>query len=816
MAELRDDLRFAARLLRKSPGSTAVALLTLALAIGANTAIFSVVNGVLLRPLPFPRSEQLFWLMRNNMQGSTPLSIPQYAFLSAKPQPFARLAAWPGMGHGFNMSGEGRPELVAGQRVTRSFFEVLGVQPSLGRAFLPEEDVPGGPRVVVLSQGIWRQRFGGRSDVLGRTLTLNGEPYTVIGVMPPGFEFPDGSQLWVPLGLDMANTEDAHYLMVVGRVKAGVDLDQVGAQVREQGEELRALRAGALRPEHWLDALALRSMGTLYLRPALLVLLGAVGLVLLIACVNLANLQLARAGTRERELVLRAALGARSGRLARQLLTESILLSGLGGGLGLLLAVWALPALLVLAPQGTPLLENVRIDGTVLAFTFGVSVLTGLLFGLLPAWQASRQEARGSLRVGALSVTSGPPASLTRRLLVVGEVALAVVLLIGASLLTRSFIALQAEEPGFDPEGVLTVKLSLPEARYGNPAAMEAYIQRVVERVKALPGVQAVGFASTLPFEPGSRMDFALHRRQQGGEGAREMGEALYRPVTRGYFQALRIELVRGRLLDDLDHRESALVAVINETTARRYWPGQDPIGQHITIGGGLPRFADPGPREIIGVVRDVRELHLQVAAPSIIYLPLGQVPQPFLEHSLSLVPQTLLIRTGGDAASLATAIEREIQAVDPMQPVTEIASMEELVARSLGTRRFTLWMMGLMAGLALALAVVGIYGVLSYLVNQRAQELGVRLALGATRAQVVWLVLRQGLAMVGVGVGLGVLGALGITRLFSHLLYAVSPLDPVAFVAAPAVLMVVALVATWLPAMRASRVDPMVALRAE
>ncbi|MBN1206295.1 MAG: ABC transporter permease [Myxococcaceae bacterium] len=817
MAELRDDLRFAVRILRKSPGFTVVAIFTLALAIGVNTALFSVVNGVLLRSLPFPEPERLFYMVRRDPAGGAgPFSVPQLVFLSGQAQPFSQLAAWPTMNSGFNLSGAGLPERVLGGRVTQSFFEVLGTSPALGRGFMPQEDVPGGPRVVVLGHGLWQRRFGGSPQVLGKSLTLNGEAYTIVGVAPPGFQYPEHAQLWIPLQLDLASTENAYFLSVVGRLKPEAEPGQVASLVKAQGEQLRASRPAAVPAGHWWDASELQSQGVQKVRPALLMLLGAVVAVLLIACVNLANLQLARAAARGRELAMRTALGASPGRIARQLLTESVLLSGMGGVLGLVLAGWMLPMLLALVPREVPRLEEVHIDGSVLVFTLSVSVLTGLLFGLLPAWHATQLDPRGFQQVTSSRATSGPAGSRTRRLLVVSEVALAVILLISAALLVKSFVLLRGVSPGIDPEGVLTMKLSLPEKRYGNPEAYGAFVQRVLERGRALPGAEAVGFALSLPFETGARQDIVIQQYERGEVISERVGEVLYRPVTGGYFPALKIELVRGRLVDDLDKQGSAPVAVINEAAARRYWPGQDPIGARILLGREIAPYGDPAPREIIGVVRDVLEGGLEEEPPAIVYIPLGQMPAPYLTMAVRLVSQSLVVRAAEADELLATAVLREIHAVDAQQPVTDVVSMEEIVSRALGPQRFSTLLLGLMAGLALVLAAVGIYGVLSYLVNQRTQELGVRLALGATPRQVVWLVLRQGMAPVLVGVTLGVAGAFGLTRLLSHLLYEVSTKDPMVFLVAPGGLLAVALVATWLPAYRASRVDPLVALRAE
>jgi putative ABC transport system permease protein len=817
MAELRDDLRFTFRLLRKHPGFTAVALITLALAIGANTAIFSVVNAVLLRPLPFPEPERLFHVVRRDPAGTiTPISVPQYAFLSAQSEPFAHLTAYPSSISGFNLSGDGELEHITGARVTQPFFEVLGVPPALGRGFLPEEDRQEGPRVVVLSHGLWLRLFGGSPDVLGHSLTLNGEPYTIVGVAPATFQFPEGAQLWTPLRVNLASTEDAHYLTVLGRLRPEADREQVGSLVKAQGEQLRALRPGALRPDHRMDAVGMKTLRAQNRRPAVLVLLGAVGMVLLIACVNLANLQLARAASRQRELALRSALGANPGRLMRQLLTESVVLAGIGGLLGLLLAAWTLPTLLALAPRAPSLPRDISIDGAVLSFTLGVSVITGLLFGVLPAWQFSRVDPQYSLQQSLGCTPLGSPGHRTRGALVVSEVALTVILLIGATLLVKSFARLRGVEPGLEPSNVLTMKLALPEARYGHAQGIEAFTQRVVERVRALPGVQAAGFAQTLPFETGLRMSFLVQDRHSPERPPAGTGMALYRPVTRGYFEALKIGLVRGRLLDGMDLHQSTPVAVINETAARRFWPGQDPLGEHIILGSSFPQIADPSPREIIGVVRDVHEDGLEEGPPAIIYLPIGQVPATLLARSARLRPQALLVRAEGELGPLVTAVQREIRSVDSLQTVTEIVSMEELVSRSLGPQRFNTLLLGLLAGLALVLAAVGIYGVLSYLVSQRARELSVRMALGATRAEVMWLVLRQGMVTVSVGAALGVVGAFGLTRLLAHLLYSVSTLDPSAFIAAPLLLIGVALGATCPPALRASRVDPMETLRQE
>jgi predicted permease len=602
----------------------------------------------------------------------------------------------------------------------------------------------------------------------------------------------------------------------MGRLKPGVEPSQASSLLAAQSEQLRALRQSSLRSTFVVDAAELQSIQTHSTRPALLVLQGAVGLVLLIACVNLANLQLARAANRERELAVRAALGASPSRIARQLLSESLLLAGTGGMLGLILATVSVPALLALAPGSAALPETLSLDGTVLAFTLGLSVFTGLLLGLLPAWQTSRVPPHGPLQLSSGHATPGPARSRTRWWLVVSEVALAIILLIGAALLVKSFSLLRRVEPGIDPRNVLTLKLSLSEVPYGSPQALESLVQRLEERLRTLPGVEAAGFALTLPLETGIRLNFSLQDHPQEESLAPESRLIFYRPVTRGYFEALKIGLVRGRLLDDQDRHGSLPVVVINESAARRYWPGQDPLGQRLKIGVSIPQLADPEPREVIGIVRDVHEETLLTEPPPIFYVPLGQMAPLLHVRTLRLRPQSVLVRSSEDPLLLTAAVQREIRVADPQLLATDFSTMEEIVSRSVGLQRFSTLLMGLLAGLALLLAAVGIYGVLSFLVNQRLQELSVRLALGATPGQVVWLVLRQGMVPVVVGVAVGVAGAIGLTRLLGHLLYSVSPLDPAAFVVAPLVLVGVALGAMLPPAWRASRVNPMEALRTE
>jgi putative ABC transport system permease protein len=809
MADILQDLRYGLRMLWKNPGFTSVAVLALALGIGANSAIFSVVNTVLLQPLPFKNPAQLVLLWENATHLGFPKNTPSPAnFLDWTRQStvFTGMAAM--APKNFNLTGVGEPERLDGRRVSANLFDLLGVQPHLGRGFLPEEDTPG-THVVILSHGLWQRRFGSDPQIIGRALNLNGESYSVIGVMPRGIELPGfdnwKDQLWVPIAFpgEEAKSRGNHFLEVIARMKPGITLKQARAEM-----ETIAARLAQQYPEENLrigtvvNPLHEELVGDI--RPALLVLLGAVGFVLLIACANVANLLLARAAVRQKEIALRLALGASRSRLTRQFLTESVLLALVGAAVGLLFASAGLQILKTFIPDTISQADSIGLDAKVLAFTALVAVVTGLIFGLAPATQASNFNLNETLKEGGRDAGGGGKGVRLRSLLVIAEIAVSFVLLIGAGLLINSFIHLRNLDPGFRADHLLTAKIDLPELKYPDKEHRIPFLDEVLRRVNALPGVQSAAIAGNLPFTYNGDSMYI------GVEGIPDpppdqQMDVIYRAIGPGYFGTMGIPLLRGRDFTEQENTETGYAVVVSEKLAQHFWPNQDPIGKRLKPGATT---SDSPWREVIGVVKDVRQNEFLAAPKMQMYMSYRQLK--------FLAPNALVVRTRVEPMSLATALRNAVWAVDKDQPVSNIDTMDHIVAGAVARQRFSTMLLGIFATLALLLAAVGIYGVMSYSVAQRTREIGIRMALGAQRGDVLKMTVKQGLKLVVMGVAIGLVAAFVLTRVMASLLFGVSATDPITFVSISFVLLSVAMLASYIPALRATKVDPMVALRAQ
>jgi len=824
-----NDLRFAIRQLRQSPGFTTVAVLTLALGIGANTAMFSIMNGVLLRPLPYPQPQQLVTLWERDPKRGVEqdrVSGPDYLDWRAQSTVLSDLAACPGWSgvEDFNLVLQDTTVKIIATYASASLFSTLGVQPWLGRGLLPEEDAKGASRVAVLSHGLWQRYFAGDSNVLGRTITLDTygrRDYTVVGVMPPGFGLPGRCELWLPLGwmgVTLDSRRSAHWHNVVARLKPGVTLAQAE-------RELSTIQAGLKRDypgetigsEVAVIPLVEQALGR-NLHTGLLILWGVVAGVLLIACANVANLMLARAGRRQKEMALRLALGAGRWRVLRQLLTESVVLALVGGTLGTLLGWGGLQLFRAVCPENVPRLDTVTLDGMALAFTSGLSLLTGLAFGLAPAWQLSRASLDEVLKEGGRGASSGSATHRTRSLLVVSEVALSVVLLAGAGLMLQSFARMLQAERGFVPARLVTAELDFSVSGFTTwvrPTATRPQVplQALLDRLRALPGVQAVGAGSRLLRRDNQppQDTFSVFGRER--LPVAEQPRAEFKGVSPDWVRALGVRLLRGRDFAESDQLNAPGAVLVNETLARRYFPGQDPVGQYLKMGNSQPPLGATNNwglsewSQIIGVVSDVKSLHPRPEAVPEIYQSYWQWP---------MQNPTLLIRTTGDPVGLASAIRRETKTLIPNLPPPVVRTMDELVSQTVAQPRLQAGLLGLFAGVALLLTSIGLYGVLACIVTQRHREIGIRLALGAPRRKVLSLILGQGLALTLAGVGLGTGAALALTRLLSALLYEVRPTDAPTFAAVSLLLGVVALLACWLPARRAATINPVEALRYE
>jgi putative ABC transport system permease protein len=806
MNELSQDIRYGFRMLRARPGFTVVAVVALALGIGANTAIFSLINSVLLRPLPYPDANRLVMLEENEMDGKS--SNTSYATTKdwrERSQSFDNVSAvrdW-----GITLTGEGEPEMLHGMRVSSNYFSVLGVKPVLGREFLPEEDRPATRRVVVLSHGLWQRRFGSDPEVVGKPIALGGQSFTVAGVMPRGFEdlvserLFQKADLWAPLGYDETlpwACRTCRHIQAVARLKPGVSFDQASLEMNTISQSLLAEH-----PHDYAVAgvtiIPLMDKFVGAVRPALYILLGAVGLVLLIACANVANLLLARATQRQKEIAIRSALGARRGRIVRQLLTESMMLSVIGASLGLLVVWWGIEFLIALAPAAILRLNEVTVDARVLGFTVALSLLTGIIFGLAPALQASKLDLNASLKEGARGSTGA--GHRLRNLLAVSEIALALILLVGAGLLVRSFVRVLDITPGFHPANLVTMNVSAGGTRYAEDAAVRAFYDEVVNRVAALPGVEATAVVSNLPLG-GNKDMYGFHVEEKPLANPEEAPSAERYVISPGYLRTMRIPLLAGREFTEQDGPSAQLVVLISESTAHSIWPDESPIGKRVRMGG-----LDGPLRTIVGVTGNVSHYGLETPPDLQAYVPQAQWTSSDMQ---------LVVRTPIDPRSLVEAVRNEIRAVDKDLPIYRVATMEQLVSGSVAQRRFTLILLSLMAGLAAMLSALGIFSVMSYTVTQRTQEIGIRMALGAKATDVLKLVVGQGVTLALTGVGIGLAAAAGLTQVMSSLLYGVGAHDPLTFSVIAALLMIIALVACYIPARRATKVDPMVALRYE
>jgi predicted permease len=859
MNGLLQDLKYGLRMLAKNPGFTAVAVVTLALGIGANTAIFSVVNAVLLRPLPYKDPGQLVEISRNDLKHGYPrLRVAPANFLDWQEQNhvFEAMTIFTRDSGEFYLGGEGQPEELQGRRVSASYFPLLGVQPILGRTFLPEEDSPG-HHVVVLTYDFWQRRFASDPNVIGHQIEMNDESYTIIGVMPRGFQTlvagyseSEREHLWLsnPFEIDPPTQREWGRMAVIARLKPGVSLAQAKTEMDAIARRLeqaypKSNSGYGVNVRLLFDEVIQSEWGTKF-RPALLLLMGAVGLVLLIACVNVAGLLLARSVARQREIAVRNALGASRFRLIRQLLTESVLLTTLGGGLGVLLAVGSVPALIALSPADIPRLDEAGVDVTALVFTLAVSLLTGVLCVLVPALESSKPDLNEALKEGSRGATRGLMQQRTQRLLVVGEIALALVLLSGAGLMIRSFVRLHNQDLGFDPKNVLTAELSLPRGRYtelakptsGAPDGTttykwrtvrpntSAFVRRVVERLEHLPGVESAGVINFLPFGIDWGDIFGIEGVSPlppNADGWERGPGALFRAIDGDYFQTMRIGLIDGRYFTMQECETGARVAIINQTMAQHFFPDGNPLGRHLRLSDSYVEDGKERLLEIVGVVGDVKEgwpwTDYWKDSKYTIYMPFNQQARTWVDPSIWYrLHVNFVVRTASDPAMLSAAMRRAIWEADGDQPIEKMTTMQELVSDMDSQRRFCLVVLSILAGVALVLATVGVYGIMSYSVSQRTHEIGVRRALGAEPGDILKPVLTQGAVLSLLGVALGLAGSLSLTSLLANFLYGVSPTDVVTLTGVAILLTAVALLACYIPARRATKVDPMVALRYE
>jgi predicted permease len=823
MESVLADVSQSLRMLKKNPGFTAIAIAALALGIGANVGIFSVINKVILEPLPYPEPDRLMKVGRKYPGGEGySNSIPKYMTWRHN-NVFSLMTLYDFGGPGFNISNGERPEQVKGIHVSADYFKVFGASPIRGRNFSIAEDRPSGPKAAIISEKLWRTHFGSDPQITGKTILLNGEAYPVVGIMPGSFVPDPPAEVWIPLQADPNSTNQGHYLAVAARLKPGVSLEQARAEMKLVGEQFRRANPKWMDKNESVAVMPMRQAIVGDVRTALLVLLGAVFLVLLIACANVANLLLARAAGRQREIAIRAAIGAGRWRVIRQLLTESILLASLGGVCGVILGAWGVHSLLLLVPGNIPRLtdtshvQNVvsMLDWRITLFTAVISVFTGILFGLFPALHISNSDVASALKEASGRSGTGRRQNRVRKILVGAEMALALVLLVSAALLIRTFVGLSDANPGIDTRNVLTLQTSLAGGNYATTAKVDRLAVQVIRRIEALPGVQAAALTLALPTE--TEIDFPFNVAGRAPKaGQMYEGGAQYRFVSPHYFSVFKIPLSRGRSFNERDVANSAKVVVINQSMARKYWPKEDPIGAVIAIGKGLGPQLEDVPRQIIGVVGDVRETGLGDTNVEVMYVPQSQIPDGITQLANSALPLAWCIRSATDPNSMRTAVQREFQAVDGQMPISKIRPMQEVIAQGVSRQHFNMLLLSIFAGIALVLAAIGIYGLMSYTVEQQTQELGIRMALGAGQREILALVVREGMTPTLIGVATGILIAFGLTKVLASLLYGVKASDPLTFGTVAAILLIVAFVSTCLPARQAAKVDPAQALRTE
>ncbi len=814
-------MRQALRNLIQTPSFTLIAVAVLTLGIGANTVVFTVLNTLLLRPLPYPNADEIVMVGRKLAEGvGDSVSIPKFNVWKSENRVLDHMAAFDFAGPGVNLRGSEYPEQVKAIHVSADYFPLFGATPLMGRTFSAEEDRPGGQKVVVLSHGLWTRHFGNAADVVGRSVGIGDEPHTIIGVIGPGFRSMPEAEMWLPLQPDPNSTNQGHYLSVAGRLKPGVSLDTANAQLQLVGEQFRRQYPEWMSAGEGVAAVPIQEQMSREFRPTLLILMGAVGLVLLIACANLASLMLARGVGRQKAMAVRAALGATRMRLVTQSLSESLLLGVAGGSSGLFLAYWGVQALVNLTANipelGSTLAQMSIMDWRVLAFMLGASVLTGIVFGIVPALQFSRPDLSSVLQqTGARSgMSSGQ--HRTRSVLVVGEIALALILLIGATLLIRTITALRAVDPGFEPGNIIIMETSLSSSRYTTNAAIDNLGREAMQRIESIPGVLSASATVAAPLTGvGIDLPFTIESKPPSGTD-RYNGDEQWRFIGPHYFQTLSVPVTRGRAFSERDSLIAPPVMIINEAMAKKYWPNENPLGERMTLGQGLgPQFEEP-PREIIGIVRDVRESGLNQPAPPVMYVPMAQLSDRFVAFANAVIPVTWMVRTTPPPFTLTEAVREEFLSIDNQLAVARIRTLESANSETLVRESISMRLLGVFAAIALVLASVGIYGLMSHSVEQRTQELGVRISLGASRSDILTLVLGHAMKLSILGVLIGVLGAIGLTRLLSSLLFGVDPIDPLTFIGVSLMLTSVTFIAAYIPTRRAMAVNPVIALRSD